>query len=68
MNALDRMLAERNAALLELAALKGQEPVAYQEFTETGEWFLAYGKHPTAKQNPLFLAAGAQPSPQYRSN
>ena len=36
------------------------EPVAYQEFTETGEWFLSYGKHPTAKQNPLFLAAGAQ--------
>ena len=40
------------------------EPVAYQEFTETGEWFLSYGKHPTAKQNPLFLAAGAQPAPK----
>lgn len=47
-----------------IAEAEACEPVAYQEFTETGEWFLAYGKHPTAKQNPLFLAAGAQPAPK----
>lgn len=37
-----------------------QEPFAYQEFTETGEWFLSYSRNLGARQNPLFLAGCAQ--------